>query len=486
MSSFASTPRAVVPDRSLPPLAVDLDGTLILADTSHEGLLSIFKAKPLDVTELAGSLRTGKAALKRKAAQGVSFDPVSLPYNQDVLSYLREQHRNGRRLGLFTSADQSIADAVAEHLDLFEVAVGSNGSANLSGVRRLAAIRECFGKSFAYAGNDARDRTIFREAHQVVLVGPVEKLRGYLPAGQVVEAVFPSRTALTHWIRAVRPEHWTKNILIFVAPTLGFHLVTPTIALQTAILFAAMSLLASAMYLVNDLFDIASDRQHPVKRFRPFAAGSLTVRSGAFAAVGLAALAFLLGTLLPPAGLTVLTAYLGVTVLYNLGLKRQPIVDVVVLAGLFTLRVLAGSLLLPSPISPWLLSFSMLFFLGLAMVKRYAELDRVIQAGGSEVISRGYSARDLPLLLASGIAAGFSSVVLFTIYLINEQYPRDIYGNPGLLWAVMPVLLVFILRVWHLAVHGKMDEDPVTFAFKDRFSLMLGALMGLVLMAAWI
>jgi 4-hydroxybenzoate polyprenyltransferase/phosphoserine phosphatase len=468
------------------PLAIDLDGTLIKSDTLHEGVVGCIKAHPLEIHGIAQTLRKGKAAFKRAVADRVSFDASALPYNEDVLSYLREQRRAGRRLGLFTAADQSIADAVAAHLGLFDVAVGSDGIVNASGTRKLDAIRRTFGDDFAYAGNDAVDAPIFKASRSVVLVGPVDRLRNYVPPEVKVEAAFAlKKPRLRDWVRALRLEHWAKNSLVFVAPVLGFQQLTPLAALQVLILFVAMGLLASATYIVNDLFDLAADRQHPRKRFRPFAAGVIPVRDGLVAACALLLVSFGLALFLPRAALLALLAYLAVTLAYSLALKRQPIVDVIVLAGLFTLRVLAGSLLVATTVSPWLLSFSMLFFLGLAMVKRYAELERVIRSGGSEVLSRGYSARDLPLLLSAGVAAGFSSVVLFTIYLINDHYPRDIYNNPAALWGMMPILLLFVLRIWHLAAHGKMHEDPVVFALRDRFSLGLGGAMIVTLIAAW-
>jgi 4-hydroxybenzoate polyprenyltransferase/phosphoserine phosphatase len=468
------------------PLAVDLDGTLTKADTLHEGFLHCLRAHPRALHDIASSLRAGKAAFKRNVAQRIGFDPGLLPYNEEVLAYIREQHRQGRRIGLFTAADQSIADAVAEHLGLFDVAVGSDGVTNLSGENKVKAICATFGEDFAYAGNDAVDKPIFEAAQRVVLVGPVKQLQSYLPAGKMVEAAFAvDRPQAKHWIKALRLEHWAKNTLVFVAPILGLQYLTPAIAFHVVLLFLAMGVLASATYLVNDLFDLAADRQHPRKRFRPFAAGTIPVREGIVVAAALVAGALLMGLALPWSGLIMLLAYLVTTLAYSFVLKRQPMIDIMVLAGLFTLRVLAGSLLLAAPVSPWLLGFSMMFFLGLAMVKRYAELDRVIRSGGSAVASRGYSARDLPLLLAAGIASGFSSVVLFTIYLINDHYPREIYSNPGMLWGMMPIILLFILRVWHLTVHGRMNEDPVVFALKDPVSLVLGASMALILVAAW-
>ena len=471
--------------RAALPLAVDLDGTLVRADTLHEGFVAYVRGDPLGWRPLGRALGQGKAAFKREVHGRVGFDPRLLPYNEELLDYLRAEKAAGRTIGLFTAADQSIADAIAAHLGLFDVVRGSDGATNLAGARKTAAIVEEFGDRFAYAGNAAADLPIFERAERVILAGPVRRLQARLPDGKEVEAAFPVGQAGPRvWAKALRVSHWTKNALVFVAPVVGFHF-SAAILGQALLLFLAMGLLASATYLVNDLFDLAADRQHPKKRFRPIASGAISARDAAAAGAALAATAFAIGLFLPAAALLALAAYLAVTLTYSFVLKRQPLLDVVVLAGLFTLRVLAGSLVIPTPVSPWLLTFSMLFFLGLATIKRYAELDRVMGAGGSAIAARGYTARDLPLLLAAGVASGFSAVVIFTIYLINDQYPRGIYGHPELLWAMMPVILFWTLRMWHLTVHGRMDEDPVVFALKDRWSLALGAAMGLILLSAW-
>jgi 4-hydroxybenzoate polyprenyltransferase len=477
---------AAVCDPSLP-LAVDLDGTLVRTDTLHEALLGAVRHAPSALPTLAVALRSGKAAFKRRVeAHAPTFDPTLLPYNEDVLAYLRAEHARGRRIGLFTASDQAVADAVAAHIGLFEVAVGSDGQTNLSGERKLDAIRRHFGQAFVYAGDNRVDLPIFAASSRVILVGPVQMLRASLPAGKQIEASFPAtRGSLRAWAQALRPRHWAKNSLVFVPSVFAAHHLDALVALQILLLFFALSILASATYLVNDLFDLQADRQHPRKRFRPFAAGRLQARDGLAGAGAMILLALLIGLMLPWAALSVLVAYLVMTLAYSFWLKRLAMVDVVVLAGLFTLRVLGGSTVLPTPVSPWLLSLSMLFFLGLAMIKRYAELDRTVRGGATALRARGYSAGDLPLLLAAGMASGMASTVLLAIYLIKEQYPREVYGNPVVLWGMFPILVLFLLRNWHLTVHGRMDEDPVVFALRDPVSLILGACMLGILAASW-
>ncbi|MBA4790156.1 MAG: UbiA family prenyltransferase [Rhizobiales bacterium] len=469
------------------PLAVDLDGTLTPSDTLHEGVLVYLKQPVREVVSLWGPLRSGKAEFKRTIAARIAFDPSLLPYNQDVLAWLRAERKRGRCIVLFSAADQSIAEAVAEHLGLFDAAYGSRDGVNLSGARKLALIRSVLGERFVYAGDGAVDAPIFAQAERVVLVGPVPRLERLLPPGKEVERRFPvRRPGLRTWLHALRVQHWAKNVLVFLAPVLGFHSATPLTVVQSLLLFLAFGLLASATYLLNDLLDLSADRQHPRKRFRPLAAGLIAPRDGVIAAAVLLGITVLLAACLPVGAGAVLLLYLVVTLVYSLFLKRQPIIDTFVLAGLFTIRVLAGSMLLPTAVSPWLLTFSMFFFLGLAMVKRYAELNRVVQAGGAGVVSRGYTARDLPLLLAAGVASSFGAIVIFVFYLIEEQYPSGLYQRPEMLWAMMPAVLIWSLRVWHLTVHGRMNEDPVVFALRDSFSRVLGGICCVILLMAWL
>lgn len=468
------------------PLAVDLDGTLTPSDTLHEGVLAFFKEPARDVVGLWRPLKAGKAEFKRTIADRIAFDASLLPYNEEVLAWLREERRRGRRIYLFSAADQSIVEAVAAYLGLFEGAYGSREGVNLSGERKLALIRSVLGERFSYAGDGSVDVPIFARADKVVLVGRVDRLERLLPPGKVIERRFPAKNPGVHtWLHALRVQHWSKNVLVFLAPVLGFQHLTAFSAFQAVILFVAFGLLASATYLINDLLDLSADRQHPRKRFRPFAAGRIPPRDGVIAAAILFGLTAFLCLWLPFSASLVLLAYLVVTLLYSLLLKRLAIVDTFVLAGLFTIRVLAGTMLTPGGASAWLLTFSMFFFLGLAMVKRHAELHRVVQSGGGGVKARGYTAPDLPLLLSAGIASSFSAIVIFVVYLIEQQYPSGLYRRPEMLWAMMPVVLIWVLRVWHLTVHGRMNEDPVVFALKDNFSRVLGVFCCLILLLAW-
>jgi 4-hydroxybenzoate polyprenyltransferase len=446
----------------------------------------IHKTALLSMPKLVGSLFHGKAALKHLVAKTTKFNPARLPYNEELVQYLRAQHCSGRIIGLFTGADQSVAEKIAAHLGVFSVVRGSNTVLNLKGIAKVKVIREVLGERFSYAGDSRADSEIFAAAEYVVLVGPVNRLLRWIPADVKIEASFPARTGTPGaWFKALRLNHWAKNSLIFLSPFLGTKLFSWPVAVEAVVLFLAMGLLASGTYIINDLVDLEADREHEKKRLRPFASGEIGIFQGALATGGLLTSALVLALTLPSRVFGALTAYFMITLAYSFWLKRRPMTDVLTLAGLFTIRVLAGSLLVMEPIPLWLLTFTMMFFLGLAMVKRYVELQRMVASGKTEITSRGYTEKDLPLLLAAGVAAGLGAVIIFMIYMITEQFPRQVYNHPELLWATMPVILIWTLRIWHFAVHGRMTEDPVVFALKDPFSLAMGLLLFCILLAAW-
>jgi 4-hydroxybenzoate polyprenyltransferase len=287
------------------------------------------------------------------------------------------------------------------------------------------------------------------------------------------------------WLKALRPHQWAKNLLVFVPVLLAGPLGSRADFAGAVLGFAVLSLLSAAGYVVNDLLDVEVDRRHRTKRLRPFAAGELAVAEGALGATLLVLAAAGLAVLMPPAFRSAVAAYLAGTLAYSLALKREPLLDVLALAGLFTVRVLAGAALLAAPLSFWLLTFSMFLFLSLALVKRYAELAGLARAGDADVVpGRGYGVPELPLLLATGVASGVAATTIFVVYLVEERFPSGLYARPGWLWLVFPVLAYWLLRVWRLAVYGRMSEDPVLFALKDRCSLALGAVvLSLVLLA---
>jgi 4-hydroxybenzoate polyprenyltransferase len=284
--------------------------------------------------------------------------------------------------------------------------------------------------------------------------------------------------------RALRPHQWAKNLLLFVPLVL-----TPAEAGDTAkwlvalAAFACWSAVASAGYLANDALDVAADRADPEKRHRPFATGALAIRTGLGAGIALGvagvALAFAVA---PLAFVAHLLAYLALTLLYSLYVKRWLLLDVLLLAGLYTLRLLAGGAAVQIALTPWLLAFSLFFFLGLAFAKRYGELQRITSVGAINS-SRAYRAGDLDLLMTLGATSSYLSVLVLCLY-INTDHVGQLYPRPGALWFLAPVLLYWLSRIWFVAKRGELPGDPVAFAVRDRVSLVTGAVAVAVLAAA--
>ncbi len=466
-----------------PPLCVDLDGTLTTTDTLHEGLLRAFKKSPLEVLKLLPLALRSKAAFKRRIAEIAPVRAETLPLNADLLAYVEEQHALGRRVDLISAADQSVVDAVACHLPLFRTALGSDGRTNLSAERKLEAIRRLHGEDFTYAGDSRADIAIWRQSRQAIVVGSEGFARRATGSARL-EALFPRTPPWRAMLRALRPHQWAKNLLIFVPLVLAGPDAVRSEALGVLLGFVALSCIASAGYVFNDLMDLDADRAHPTKRLRPLASGALKPVEGLGLFAGLLAFGGAIALSLGWAFAATCALYFCGTLLYSFWLKRRPLVDIMALASLYTLRIVAGTVLTTSAFSFWIFTFSMFIFASLAILKRYTELvdegiDRTVRK------SRGYTETDLPLLLPFGAGCSVSAALLFVIYLVEERFPSTTYAHPELLWLIFPILLFWQMHMWRSAVHGRVHEDPVLFAIKDRISQGMGALSALILMLSW-
>ena len=487
----ARLPRIVTaPNPSLvstePPLVVDLDGTLTRTDTLYESFLLLLKHNPLLALLVPLWLLRGKAHLKAELARRVLPDAAQLPYDEGLLTFLRAEHARGRRLLLITAADRRIADAVAAHLGLFESVHASEGSVNLRGERKLARVQEAVGPHFHYAGNEADDLVLWRACAGVLVVNaPPAVLRAAqaLPCPPLQVFAGP-RASLRTWLKAVRVHQWAKNLLLFV-PLFASHRALDLASLTHAALgFAAFSLCASSVYVLNDLLDLEADRQHPTKKKRPFAAGLLPLKAGLVLAPLLLCAGFAIALLLLPRTFSLLLAsYYAVTLAYSLYLKQVMVLDVLVLAGLYTVRILGGALAVGVPTSSWLFSFSMFLFLSLALVKRLSEVRRMRLSNQAVAHGRGYFAGDLEQLGQLGTSSGYLSVLVLALYISSAEV-RQLYTHPQRLWLLCPVLLYWVSRVWLLAHRGEVNEDPLVFALKDKVSYAVGAVAAVILLVA--
>jgi 4-hydroxybenzoate polyprenyltransferase len=476
---------SVSPSRGRP-LCLDLDGTLIASDALWESILLLVKARPFLVPILPFWVLTGRAGFKHRLADLVLPNPATLPYRGEVLEYAGKAKAEGRPVILVTASDQRIANAVAAHLGLFDEAIGTDGGRNLKGKNKLAYLEQRFGaKGYDYAGDSEADLVLFASAARGILVSAsastVAKAKA---AGEIEELVPRQAKTLKAIVKALRPHQWMKNSLLFVAAILAHKYTDLTVMAHALAGFAAFSLVASSVYVLNDLLDLESDRQHRTKKNRPFASGKLSIPFGLF-----------LGTVVVIAGLSiavmftspifcaVLLGYLGLTTAYSVYLKRKLIVDVLTLAGLFTYRVIAGGVAADVPVSFWLLSFSMFFFSGLAFVKRYSEVVAIMSKDQKRVPGRNYWVEDLDIIKTVGPACGLMAVLVFCLY-INSPKVLELYPRPEALWLIAPVMLYWITRIWFLAARNQLDDDPVVFALSDRISHLAALVTGACILAA--
>ncbi|MDO8273111.1 MAG: UbiA family prenyltransferase [Gammaproteobacteria bacterium] len=465
------------------PLYVDLDGTLIHSDLLLESFLELIRHNLLLVFLVPFWMLRGKAFLKREIACRVQLRVDLLPYNKPFLDFLREQKQSGRRLVLISASDDSLVQAVAAHLDLFDEAVGSDGVVNCSGTRKLARILER-DKAFCYAGDGRVDLQVWKGASAAILVDASAALKREAAALTRVEREFDRpRHGLRPYRRALRLHQWLKNTLVFLPLALAHQINNPELVWQATLAFLSFGLCASSVYVLNDLLDLASDRQHRNKCRRPFAAGDIPLLSGLLLSPVLLVLAFAVAMPLPRAFIVILALYYFCTGLYSFVLKRMMLVDVIMLAALYTLRIISGAAAISVVPSFWLLAFSMFLFFSLAVVKRYTELDYLREAGIAQSEGRGYYAQDLSMMAMFGSASAFMSVMVFALY-INNDDTREQYLTPEILWLICPLLLYMITRIWLLTARGQIHEDPIVFALKDRVSQLVTLVCGAMLWLA--
>lgn len=466
------------------PLCVDLDGTLIRSDLLVESALTLVSHHPLSIFSMPGWLLRGKAHLKREIADRVELDPALLPYNHDVLYWVREQQQV-RPVVLCTASDAKLADLVADHVGGFDAVMTSDSQRNLSGSAKAKALVERYGeRGFDYVGNARVDLKVWQHARAAVTVESGNSLSQAASRITTVEKRFElPKARVRHWLKALRVHQWVKNALVSL-PLLAAHRVFDISAvLATLLAVTCFSLCASGVYITNDLLDLASDRQHHRKKNRPFATGHLSLMTGSMAAVILLIVSFVLACLLHREFVAVLASYYVLTSAYSIRFKRIMMLDVVVLTTLYTSRIVAGTMAIQVKPSFWLLAFSMFIFLSLAMVKRYIELLSAQKAGKINASGRGYDVGDIPLIQSLGAASGYLSVLVLALY-IDSPDSRALYHHPHYLWLLCPLLLYWISRTWAIAHRGVMHDDPVVFAVTDRLSQVLLVIAALVVFFA--
>lgn len=451
------------------PLYVDLDGTLIRSDVAKELLIGTL-AKPNQWGATLRAARKGLADLKQFLSETAEFDAATLPYNDEVLAYIREERDNGRRVILATAADATAAQQVADHLELFDSVLASTPGNNLKGKAKLEAIKADAQGEFEYLGNAAPDLEIWKEAAQAGIVNAPRSVKARAEKLTDTSLVVDNSPSVTQaLIKAIRPHQWAKNVLVLLPLFFSHSYFHPNMLGAALLAMAVFSMCASAIYIINDLLDIEADRKHPRKRNRPFAAGTLSPVTGLFASLGLIATAFAISITQFNWGTTALFAlYILTTTLYSTWFKHKAAIDIVVLTCLYTLRIFVGGVVLGVVVSPWLLNFSLFFFASLALMKRLTEVQKLEETPEKTKV-RGYFLGDSTAIMAMGVATGSMAVLTLTMYL-NSPLVAETYAAPEMLWLVAPIVLFWIFRAWLLALRDQIDDDPVVFALRDRVS----------------
>lgn len=474
----------VLPKSTALPLVVDLDGTLTPTDTLVESVVQVVKRQPLILLQIPFWLLRGRAAFKEEIASRVRFSAENLPVREALMNYICAEKATGRKIVLATAAHRSIAEQVATRFPVFDIVLASDSGCNLKGTAKLKAIEETVGPHFAYAGDSAADLPIWAKADAAILVGAPARVAQAVRKDRPVEREFPSNPVdLALWLRAMRVHQWAKNLLLFVPLLTGFAFLDLDKLATIIGAFIAFSLAASATYMVNDMWDLDSDRAHPRKCKRPFASGAITIKAGVVVAAVLLSSALALAAWLSSSFLIILALYLVLTCAYSWVLKEYVLIDVVMLSLLYTVRIIAGSIAAHVVVSTWLLAFSVFMFLSLALVKRCAELVSLAQSGRKAASGRDYRVTDLTVLWPLGCGASLSAVVVLGLF-ISAPETQARYATVQLLWLVALGLVYWIARVWIKTSRGEMHDDPLVFALKDFGSIVTIVLMLVATLAA--
>ena len=466
------------PDTDVP-LVVDLDGTFINTDLLYEGIILLMRKNPLYIFSCILWLVKGKVYLKNKLFSLVHIDPESLPYNRELIHFLQNEHSKGRKLILATASLYPIACKISKVFPIFDKIYGTE-SINLKGKNKLEFLIQQHGKSkFDYIGNSNSDVIIFASSRYSYLVNAKKSLEKKTKKVSDLRHVWNSGNGLLrNYLLAIRAYQWIKNLLIFV-PLVTSHSFDGIHFINAFCGFVAFSLVASAGYIINDMLDLESDRVHLRKRYRPLASGNLSIPAGAILAVILFGGGILVGALLNFQFLIVLLFYFMTSLSYSVYLKKIALYDVFVLAFLYSIRVVAGAISIGVSLSSWLIAFSTFLFLSLAFVKRYSELIQVKKASGLINKGREYSIEDLGLLQIMGTVSGFLSVIVFSLY-IDSSEVKLLYANPKLLGIISFLFLFWISRMWLVTTRGRMTDDPIIFALKDKSSYFIFLITGVI------
>ena len=467
------------------PLCVDLNGPLILGGLLGELTFQLFRERPAMIGLLLWWIVQGRTVLQEEVMARCKVKPTLLPYNQALIEWLGEQRQCGRPVVLIATSSLSMAEAVARHLGIFDEVVAIDPKAD-GETTYCEELQKRYGKYFSYISGSMGDLPIWKAGSSAVLIHPSPRTEmAAKRVTTILQTFHQTRSGPKAFFKAIRIHQWVKNLLIFVPLISSHQFGHLSLLLKAIAAFVSFSLCASSIYIINDILDIDTDRQHREKRRRPFASGNLPQWLGAVATPVMLVLAFSLAAAVSVQFTLVLLLYLFLTTLYSFWLKKKLLIDVFTLASLYTLRIVAGSAAYAIPLSSWLLAFSVFFFLSLGFCKRAAEINNLSKDGKKEAVGRAYNLLDLPQINLFGVASGFISSLVLALYM-NSDNMRVLYRNQEILWLSCPLMLYWLSRIWLLTSRGLMNEDPIVFAAKDRTTYVVSLLiLGLMMSATY-
>jgi 4-hydroxybenzoate polyprenyltransferase len=455
------------------PLCVDLDYTLLTTDILAEQIVQFIRKNPLNILKILWFLLFGKHNLKAKLNEEIGISPEALPFRKETLDFLTAEKKKGRKLVLITASLFQIGERVNEYLGIFDEVYGTRNNTNLRGKNKAKFLVETFGeKGFDYLGDSWHDIPIWKKANKSfivsnlpILIRKVAKFKNF--GGQIRVP----KISLKAIVKQLRAHQWTKNLLVFI-PMIMAHSFAQEKLTLALIAFFAFCLIASSVYVLNDIFDLQSDRKHPNKMKRPLASSLITINQS----IILVSLPLLLGLFLSfsisSQFLLIAILYILINLLYSLYFKGIYLVDIFLLTFFYSIRIYAGGIATQTPVSKWLLAFSVFFFLSLASLKRYAEVVNLNALSTNIRLDRPYTLSNSILTLLIGVASAFASVLVFILY-INSDVVVQFYKNPKFLWLLAFALLYWLLFLWNLANKGKMHYDPIIEALTNKISIAI-------------
>jgi len=473
-----------LPENNIP-ICIDLDKTLVKTDLLQEAIVGLIKSNPINILLIFVWISKGLVHFKNQVFSKSNINFATLPYNQDLIAYIKQLKENGSKIYLVTASVQAIADGVGKELGIFDACYGTREDYNLKGSYKKAFLIENFGdKNYIYAGDSKADLKVWTNAAGAIVIGSKSFAEQVSKTTKVVENIKGAEFSFKKIVKAIRVYQWVKNVLLFLPLLLAHKIGDMDLLIKAITGFFAFSFISSSVYVFNDLLDLEADRIHPRKRFRPFASGDISAFRGLF----IGTLLFILANLISFSlnwkfGLVVLI-YFTTSSLYSIKLKQIPLLDIFIIAGLFTIRMFAGAQAVQVPLSSWLLMYALFLFLGLASIKRYNELLQNIKNNKSFIAGRGYQKEDVQLIQILGVSCGMMSILVYLLY-VNSPQIALLYSNSKYLILNTPLLLIWVLRLWYLTNHGKMTDDPIVFTLKDKVSyLILGGVMLITILAA--